>query len=43
MKEQLDRILQKHRCARKDVFLLTATKTGQHFLLTRTDVKGGDQ
>ena len=41
--EQLDRILQKHRCARKDVFQLTATKTGQHFLLTRTDVKGGDQ
>lgn len=41
--EQLRRILQEHRCAQEDVFLLTATKTGQHFLLTQADVKGGDQ
>ena len=40
--EQLDRILQKHRCQREDVFLLTVTPKGEHHLLTRRDVKGGD-
>jgi uncharacterized membrane protein YcaP (DUF421 family) len=37
----LSRTLHKHRCTRQEVFLLTATKTGSHFLLTRNDVKGG--
>ena len=40
--QQLDRLLKKHRCTRQEVFLLTVTKTGQHYLLTRAQVKGGD-
>ena len=39
--EQVAGILRRHRCAQEDVFLLTATKTGEHHLLTRADVKGG--
>ena len=39
--EQVAGILRRHRCEQQDVFLLTATKTGQHYLLTRRDVKGG--
>ena len=39
--EKLETILQKHRCRREDVFLLTVTPQGQHYLLTRGDVKGG--
>lgn len=41
--EKVAGILRKHRCEQQDVFLLTATKTGQHYLLTRADVKGGAQ
>jgi len=37
----LSRTLHKHHCTRQEVFLLTATKTGSHFLLTHNDVKGG--
>lgn len=39
--EQVAGILRRHRCAQQDVFLLTATKTGQHYLVTHRDVKGG--
>ena len=39
--ERLELILRKHRCRQEDVFLLTATKEGQHHLLTRSDVNGG--
>lgn len=37
----LHRQLEKHRCSLEQVFLLTATKTGDCFLLTRQDIKGG--
>ena len=37
----LARLLDKYHCRLEDVFLMTATKTGQHHLLTRTQVKGG--
>ena len=37
----LQKQLEKKGCALDDVFLLTATKTGDCFLLTRQDVKGG--
>lgn len=40
--EQLGQILHKRKCRQEDVFLLTVTKTGQHHLLTRGDVNGGD-
>ena len=40
--EKVESILRKHRCEQRDVFLLTATKSGQHYLLTRGDVKGGE-
>ena len=40
---QVDDILRRHRCTQQDVFLLTATKTGQHYLVTYRDVKGGAQ
>ena len=33
--------LRQKRCEQKDVFLLTATKSGPHHLLTRKDVQGG--
>lgn len=39
--EQLTRYLRKKRCEQKDVFLLTATKSGPHYLLTYADVKEG--
>ncbi len=39
--EQVAGILRRHHCEQPDVFLLTATKTGQHRLLTYRDVKGG--
>ena len=39
--EQVAGILRRHRCEQAEVFLLTATKTGQHQLLTYRDVKGG--
>lgn len=39
--EQLTRYLRKKRCEQKDVFLLTATKNGPHYLLTYADVKEG--
>ena len=39
--EQVAGILRRHRCEQQEVFLLTATKTGQHHLLTYKDVKGG--
>ncbi len=39
--EAVDRLLRQHRCERQDVFLLTATATGQHYLLTHKQVKGG--
>ncbi len=39
--EAVDRLLRQHRCQRQDVFLLTATATGQHYLLTRKQVTGG--
>ena len=39
--EALGRILQKKKCRMEDVFLLTVTKAGQPYLLTRRDVKGG--
>ncbi|MBQ8684183.1 MAG: DUF421 domain-containing protein [Clostridia bacterium] len=35
----VDNLLKKRGCQRQDVFLLTATKSGKHYLLTRTDVK----
>ncbi len=38
---QLENILRKEKCRQEDVFLLTATKDGQHHLLTRGQVKGG--
>ena len=39
--ETLDRYLRRKRCTRQEVFLLTATKTGPHHLLTYADVKEG--
>lgn len=39
--EQVAAILRRHRCKQQDVFLLTATKTGQHHLVTQRDAKGG--
>ena len=39
--EAVDRLLRRHHCTRKDVFLLTATATGEHCLLTHKQVKGG--
>ena len=39
--EQVAAILRGHRCQQQDVFLLTATKTGQHYLVTQRDAKGG--
>lgn len=39
----LDRQLQKQGCALDEVFLLTANKNGDCFLLTQRDVKGGNQ
>lgn len=39
--EQVAAILRRHRCQQDEVFLLTATKTGAHYLLTYADVKGG--
>ncbi|MBE6807168.1 MAG: DUF421 domain-containing protein [Ruminococcaceae bacterium] len=39
--EKLGRILHKEKCRQEDVFLMTATKDGQHHLLTRAQVKGG--
>ncbi len=41
--EQVDRLLKKHRVARDEVFLLTLTPSGDHYLLTQTDVKGGNE
>ncbi len=34
-------LLDKKHCPQQEVFLLTATKTGSYFLLTRHDVEGG--
>ena len=39
--EALARYLRQKKCSQADVFLLTATKNGPHYLLTRADVKGG--
>ena len=39
--EALARYLRQKKCSQGDVFLLTATKSGPHYLLTRADVKGG--
>ena len=39
--EKVADVLRKHRCQQQDVFLLTITKSGQHYLLTRTEAKGG--
>ncbi len=41
--EKLAGILRKRKCRQQDVFLMTATRGGQHHLLTRADVKGGGQ
>ena len=41
--EGLDRLLRKRNCRMEDVFLLTATRGGEHYLLTRAQVKGGGQ
>ena len=41
--EQVASILRQHRCEQQDVFLLTATKTGKHHLVTYRDVKGGGE
>lgn len=40
--EKVENILRKHHCKQQEVFLLTATKAGQHYLLTRGDAKGGE-
>ena len=37
----LEGYLHKQHCRQEDVFLLTATKQGPHYLLTRKDVAGG--
>ena len=37
----VNNLLDKKHCPRQEVFLLTATKTGSYFLLTRRDVQGG--
>lgn len=37
----LQSILRENDCRQEDVFLLTATKTGDYFLLTQQQVKGG--
>lgn len=39
--EAVAAILRRHRCAQEEVFLLTANREGEHYLLTRRDVKGG--
>ena len=39
--EQIAGILRRHRRQQQEVFLLTATKTGKHHLVTYKDVKGG--
>ncbi len=36
----LKKELKKHKCELQDIFLLTATKTGESFLLKRQDVEG---
>lgn len=41
--ERLNRLLRKQKCRMEDVFLLTATRGGEHYLLTRAQVKGGGQ
>lgn len=41
--EKVDQILRKRKCRQEDVFLLTATRDGKHYLLTRADVKGGNE
>lgn len=35
----VERILEDHRCSREAVFLLTASKSGKHYLLKRDEVK----
>ncbi len=35
----VQQILREHGCTRDQVFLLTATKTGQHYLLTQAEVR----
>ena len=40
--EKLAQILRKRKCRQEEVFLMTATKGGEHYLLTRKDVKGGE-
>ena len=39
--EQINRLLKKRRIAQKDVFLLTLTPSGDHYLLTQSEAKGG--
>ena len=39
--ERLEHLLKKKRCRLEDVFLLTATRSGEHYLLTQGDAKGG--
>ena len=38
---RLERLLQSHKCTREQVFLLAATKSGSHYLLKKSDIKGG--
>ncbi len=40
-RQWVDDVLREKHCPQEDVFLLTATKTGQHYLLTKADVQGG--
>ena len=39
--ERLERYLRQKKCRREDVFLMTATQSGEFYLLTQKDVKGG--
>lgn len=39
--EQVNRLLKKKKVALEEVFLLTLTPSGDHYLLTQADVKGG--
>lgn len=41
--QALEDILRKKKCNLQDVFLLTVTAGGKPYLLTRKDVKGGDE
>ncbi len=39
--EKLANLLRKRKCRQEDVFLMTATREGDLYVLTRADVKGG--